>query len=109
MSRSPEAISFGVGPLRWRDTWAALPSEAAKRPGVVTVTDAAGQVIATIDPSTRRRVGAATGRTEAVLAPQGFNTLPGWRGIAIAPPRPRDHPDYEPSRAGMRRERDARR
>ncbi|MBF8297375.1 MAG: hypothetical protein HW395_32 [candidate division NC10 bacterium] len=73
-----------------------LPSEAAKQPGPVIVTNAAGALIATIDPLTRRRR-SLTGRVESILTPQGFNAYLPLRGIhppVSIPPRRPPQPDY---------------
>src|SRR3989304_714749 len=82
-------------------TWALLPSEAAKRPSVVRVTNPAGQLIATIDAITRRRVNTA-GHLEATLTPQGWNLELSAHSppTAIAPRRP--HPTYSAPLRGDR-------
>jgi hypothetical protein len=92
---SPERLTFGPArPLP--STWQIFPSEAAKQPSLVIVTNAAGQRIATIDPLTRQRR-SLSGRLEATLSYQGFNAyLTGPNGhtpISIAPREPR-RPDY---------------
>jgi hypothetical protein len=77
------------------------------------VTNARGEVIATIDPLTRERR-SPTGRLEAVLTPQGWTAYrvdldqrgaPRGTSISIPPRRP-PHPDYD---ATSRRDRDPRR
>ncbi len=55
-----------------RPTWDILPSEADKKPSVVTVRNARCRVIAVIDPVTRQRRSRA-GVLEAVLSPQGWD------------------------------------
>lgn len=99
-------------PAPYRSIWDLLPSEQATRPGMVRVTGPAGELLATIDPITRRRH-SPSGRLEATLTPQGFNTCPvaehAGRPRAISlviPPRQADHPDYGPT---LHEDRDPRR
>jgi hypothetical protein len=64
--------SLAWGPARpLPSTWALLPSEADKRPGLVRVTTDTGSLIATIDPVTRQRRD-LRGHLEATLTPQGW-------------------------------------
>ena len=55
-----------------KPTWKVLPSEREKMPGLVTVTNPEGRVIATIDPITRKRR-SPSGKVQSVLSPQGFS------------------------------------
>ena len=54
-----------------RSTFAIWQHEREKMPSRVTVTNATGRVIATIDPVTRVRR-ARSGKVEGVLTPQGW-------------------------------------
>ena len=67
------------------------------RPGLVRVRNAAGVLIATIDPKTRERRTAA-GTLEAVLTPQGWDLDTSRNSAAIpAKSRPRDlYAQHEP-------------
>ena len=84
-------------PAEPRSTWKLFPSEATKRPGLVIVTDGQGQLLARIDPITRRRTSAA-GRYQRTLAATGWNGPAGYgrHGPApvVEPARPRSRPDY---------------
>jgi len=90
-------------------TWRLFPSEAAKRPSVVTVTNREGQLIARIDPITRRRV-TPSGRYQRTLDATGWNGPTGYgrHGPApvVEPAKPRSHPDYGPT---LQSDRDRRR
>ena len=111
-------LSYGAAMPRSRpklpdtpeSTWRLFPSEAAKQPSVVTVRDARGQLIATIDPLTRERRTPA-GRLMATLTPQGFNAyltdyhFPAQHPPVSIAPRGVPQPDYGPT---LRRDRDKR-